>query len=93
MTEKTTKTEIKVDMKPKEILLYREGLIQSIIADTYTFGLIFGGLFLNQYYLGGKTYIGMFFLIIFFIMTVVKASNKKRTFTSKKKLQEYVNNL
>lgn len=77
----------------KEFLFYEEGAIKSVLTDIFTFGIIFGGLLLNRYYLGNKWYLDVFFIFCILVSLTAKTSNNWKKFTSKKELKKYVNGL
>lgn len=72
----------------KEFYYVREGLVESIIADTITFGFVLGGFFLNAFYFGGKWYIYIFFMFMMFVL--ISAKSKAKRFKSIKELQDYL---
>lgn len=81
-----------MEEKPK-IILYRESFVQSVLSDCFTFGVLAGLLVLNQFVLDGNKFSGFIFILIGLITLASKVSNKKRTFTSKKELQNFVDSL
>lgn len=77
-------------MKKKEIIYFRESLIQSVLSDIVSFGFIIGGLLFNKFVLSGKWYIDIFFMLLFLILSLSKVNSKKQTFTSKEELLKYL---
>lgn len=81
-----------MDKKEKVKYLYqREGTIGSIIADVFTFSLLFGSLLVNRYWLGDHVYIGVTFLIMIFVFLLVRGRAKE--FHSIEELEAYVKRL
>lgn len=82
------KTTIKEEKQKVKYLYQREGMVASIIADTFTFGLLFGSLAVNRYWLGDHVYIGITFLIMIFIFLIVRGKTKE--FHSVEELEAFV---
>lgn len=81
-------------MKNKtQFYYYRESLLQSVLSDIMTFGFIFGMFFANAIYFGGKWYIYVFSMFLMFVQSYGRATGRAKVFTSKKELQDFVNNL
>lgn len=75
----------------KIVIFYREGLFQSVIADSYTFGCILASMYCNYKYLGNKVFYHCFFVLLLFLWVITKG-NKSRIFTNKQDLLEYIEN-
>lgn len=79
-------------MEQKEIIFFRESLIQSILADTYMFGTFIGMLWLNKTLLGNHGVVAGFLMLTMLVSIVAKSTNKNRTFTSKEELIKHLKN-
>lgn len=77
----------------KEIILYRESLIQSIISDAVSLGAMGFLLFANHRWFGDHSAVGIFLAISAFLFTCGKLAIKKRTFTSKEALLKHIETL
>jgi len=78
--------------KSPQYVYFRESLIQSILADIFSYGILLFSFWVNAEYIGSKLLAAA--LLLFFLMFVfAKAINKAQKFYSKEDLQEYVNNL
>lgn len=75
----------------KEFIYYRESAIQSLIADTYMFGAIFGGFFANAFFFGGKWYIYGFFMFLSILIASARTKENYHRFTDKEELKDFVN--
>ena len=76
----------------KEYIVYKEGLIQSILSDVFTFGCIMGLEYFNYKYLGNTWYIGVFILISILVFVVAR-TDREHQFRTLDELKKYVNNL
>ena len=74
----------------QKIIIYRESLLQSVIADLFTF-LMLGGLFAaNHYWFDDSKVSAFVFVILFVIFVLGKAGNRKHVFTDKDKAIEFI---
>lgn len=80
------------DKKEKVYIFYRESLIQSVLSDTYSFGMILFVLWINYILLGNNGFTTVFFLILWFIWLLSKGYAKRKVFNSKKDLQKFLEN-
>ena len=77
-----------MENKPqKQIIYYRESAMQSIIADTYTFGVLAFMLTINYKFWAGDWYVTIFLLVIWLLATPGRTMSKM-TYTDKTKLIE-----
>ena len=76
----------------EEIIIYKESLIQSIIADIFSFSILIGSFAINHFYIGSKFLAGIL-LILWLIFIIGKASNRKNTFTNKQKAVDFLNGI
>ena len=93
MSEGEEELVMEKEKKVTEFYYFRESALQSIVADVVTFGILFSGFLVNALLLGGKWYIHIFFMIVFFIAASAKANKRARRFTNLKEFQDYVKNL
>jgi hypothetical protein len=77
----------------KEILFFRESLIQSIASDLFSYGMLFTMFWLNYTFIGGNNFVDLLLLLIFIIMSFARGNSKAQRFTSKEDLKEFVNKL
>ncbi len=77
-------------MKNKIIIVYRESLVQSIIADIFTFGVLIGSFYINHIYIKSNFLSGIL-LIVWLIFVMGKSNNRKFTFSEKQKAIDYIN--
>lgn len=82
-----------MDNKERIFIVIREGLVQSILSDLTTFGLMLSVVAIDTFYIGGSTFYKVFFAILFTIYLLGRASNLKNTFRSKKEAIEYIEGL
>ena len=76
----------------KEIIIYRESLWQSIVADIFTFGILVGSFAINYLFIGSNFLAGIL-MVCWFIFMIAKSSMRKCIFTDKQKAIDYLNNL
>ena len=76
----------------KEIIIYKESLFQSIVADIFTFGVLAGLMFFNHSILDDSKFAGFVFVVLWIIFITAKVSAKKRTFIDKEKAIEHIKN-
>ena len=79
-------------MKKEEeakIIVFRESLIQSVLADIFTFGVLVASFAINHYFIGSK-FLSAIILIVWFIWVLGKGARRKHTFTNKKKAIEFL---
>lgn len=76
--------------KEKIYIYYRESFVQSVLSDIFSFGLAIFLLYVNHAYLGDKTFVAVFFLIIWTITMLSIANSKGRRFTNKKDLKDWI---
>lgn len=74
----------------KEIIIYREGLIQSILADTFTFAVLVGSFGVNHLYIGSKI-LSVILVIMFMFFVIGKGLAKRNVFTDKKSAIDFIN--
>mgnify|MGYP006304910731 CR=1 FL=1 len=77
-------------MKDKEIIYFRESLLQSVLSDTNTFGIIVLSFWLNYKFIGNNNFVNAILLIILIITINLKAINRSKIFTSKEDLIKYL---
>lgn len=85
--------ENKRESKQKEFYYFRESALQSIIADTYMFGLLFGGLLLTRFVFESRWYLYLFFIIMFFIVSAGRSSKRYKIFTNLEEFKKHVKDL
>ena len=76
----------------KEIIIYKESLWQSVIADIFTFGILIGSFAINHFFIGSNFLAGIL-LVCWFIFMIAKVGNRKSVFTDKQKAIEHIKNL
>ena len=83
-----------MEKEKTKIIYYRENAIQSIIADTYTFGVFFMLLTINYKFWNGDWYVTVFLLILWFLFAVQQTYKiiNKVVYTDKQKLIEDLQN-
>jgi hypothetical protein len=69
-----------------KIYFLREGLLQSIVADTYTLIIILAGAWVNKFWLGDSAFFNGIFAVMFMFWLFSRAANKPKKFTSKRAL-------
>lgn len=74
----------------KEIIIYREGLVQSIMADASTFSFLLFSFWFNYRFVGGSALLSAVILILFLMLIIGLLTSKKQTFTDRLKLLEYL---
>lgn len=74
----------------KEFIYFRESALQSIIADTYSYGALVGAFWINYKFVGSNGLLSAVILVMFLLLCISKASNKKQTFVSKESLIGYL---
>jgi hypothetical protein len=79
-------------MEKQEIIFYRESLIQSILADVFSYGILVGSVAFNHLLIGSK-FLNAVLLVMFIMFITARVSAKKKTFTNKEDLQKYIDNL
>jgi hypothetical protein len=79
-------------MREKTIIYYRENLLQSVIADIYTFGIIILAYWINYNFIGNSKFVSWLLLVMFMIFVIGKGLGSGKTFTSKEELTKYLNN-
>lgn len=73
--------------KPEKRLVYvREGALKSILADTFTFGVLILIMFLNFEYWGGHWYLTIFFCWIWLIFIIGRGKARMTEFNSRSEL-------
>lgn len=77
-------------MNKKQFIYYRESVIQSVIADTYTFGMFILVLDINFKMLGNNAITTIFVLFWWLIFAIDNARSRKYTFTDKEKLIKFI---
>lgn len=77
----------------KEIIYFRESMIQSMVADFFTFFFLTLMFAFNHFYMADSKVTAFVFFVVFLLFTLSKASARKRTFTDKEELKKYVSNL
>lgn len=81
------------DMK-KEIIIFHESTLNSILKDTYTFGVLISLLVFNHFVLEGNNVVYFFIGLIWLVWIIGKAAKtKKNIFTSQEKAIKYIKNL
>lgn len=76
--------------KELKIIIIKEGLAQSLIADTYSFSIPILLLFLNAWYWGNTWIIQVFVIILWFIWMISRRNEKIKTFYSKENAIKYL---
>ena len=76
--------------KQKEIIYFRESLAQSLLADLTTFGSLVFSFWFNYNYIGNNTLLNAVLLVMLLMIVNSRASEKRKDFTSKKELLEYL---
>jgi hypothetical protein len=71
--------------KPK-IIYFRESLLQSVLADTYSMAVLVLVYWINYHFIGNSHWLSAVLLVLFFIFLVGKGSGKKRVYYDKQKL-------
>lgn len=79
-------------MQDKKITIIVETVIESILKDTFSIFALVAPLFLNQYFLGGKWYLDVFFMFFLLSLVANKFNNSLKRFT-KDEAKKYINNL
>ena len=79
-------------MKDQEIIIYREGFVQSIVADIFSCLFLLVSFGVNQLYIGSKFLSGIL-LVMFVIFLIVKVSKRKNVFHNKEDAVNYIQNL
>lgn len=74
----------------KRIFYVRESAAQSIIADTFTFGILIGITTLNYQYWGGHWYMNIFILFLWLVFVGGRAKSKGREFHSRSELIDHL---
>lgn len=74
-----------------KIVFYRESVFQSLVADFSSFGIMFGGLWLNHKFLGDSNFLNWLLILMILFKAATHASSQKIIFTDKDKLIEYLN--
>ena len=77
-------------MKEKEIVFFREGLLQSIVSDLFTFCMISGSVCFNVRFCGNSYFLNGIMLVMFLMMLFARQANRK-TFRTKDELKKYLN--
>lgn len=77
-------------MKESKIIILRENLIQSIIADILTFGFIVITFYFNYHFIGNSKIVNVLLLFMFFTFALGKS--KSKTFYKKDEAIKYINN-
>lgn len=87
---KKTWEESKKETGTREIIWFRESLLQSVIADLFLFGLLSASMAFNYAYLDNSTV----WAVLLFILTLIIVSSRSRKmskrFTSRKELLKYL---
>lgn len=65
------------------IIYVREGAVQSMLSDLWTFGLLAGITHLNFTYWGGRWYLTLFIVFLWLVYISGRAQAKKREFWSR----------
>ena len=76
----------------KEIIIYRESLWQSILADIFTFGVLVSSFAVNQFFIGSNFLAGVL-VVCWFVFVITKSGDRKSVFTDKEKAIEHLKNL
>lgn len=79
-------------MKEKEVIYFRESLLQSILSDCFTFIFLVGTVWFNQKYVGGSYFINSVILVMLVLIIYNKADRKSKKFNSRKDLLEFLKN-
>ena len=83
---KTTEATYTIDpnWKPGTRIIYvREGEVQSILSDIFTFGILIGISTLHFVYWGAHWYMGILIIFLWLVFVVGRAQSKKREFYSR----------
>lgn len=76
----------------KVFIFYRESLIQSIVSDIFTFGILLSALWINFIMLGNNWITTVFIIFMWFMWLSTKSNSKGKRFTNKKDLQKFLEN-
>ena len=79
--------------KETKFILYKESLFQSVIADTYSFGLIVGSVWFNYQFINNSNFLNVILLFIILLWIFSKSNSKRYAFYSKEELQKYIDKL
>ena len=79
-----------VSLNGKEIIYFRESLFQSILADSFSYGILFGGVWFNYRFCGDSHFLNIVILLLFFLLLFAKGKSKQYEFTSRKSLLEHL---
>jgi len=72
-----------------KIIYYRESLVQSMLADLFTFFIIVGSVTFNELLVGSRFLNGIL-LFMFVIFIITKTNDKKHTFTTREDFLKYL---
>ncbi len=72
-----------------EYIYFRESFLQSVLSDAFSIGTTVALLFLNRFYLGDRTLIVCFALLLFAIIVISKGMPNRHTFTSIAELKKW----
>jgi len=75
-----------------KIIIYRESLWQSIIADVFSFCILVGSFAINHFFIGSNFLAGIL-LVCWFIFMIAKVGKRKNVFTDKQKAIDYIKKL
>lgn len=77
-------------MKEREIIYVRESLLQSILADVFTYAVFLGSFYFSYHFIGNYWFVNLLILLMVLIFISAKASGKVKKFTSSKELIKYL---
>jgi hypothetical protein len=73
-----------------KIIYFRESLLQSVLGDLSTFGMLCGSVWFNHAYVGGSYFLNGVILVMFIIFLMSKVGDRKSVFTSKEELIKHL---
>lgn len=74
----------------KRLLYVRESALQSIVADTFSFGILILITTLNFKYWGGHLYMGVLIVFLWIVFVAGRAKSKLREFNSRSELVDFL---
>jgi len=78
--------------KLRVLVVNEKTALDSILSDVFTFGSLFGGFFLNHYFLGGSIVLHIMFAVMFLILISSHYGKKIKTMNCEEAL-EYLSRL
>lgn len=80
----------KIETTEKKFYYVRESAVQSIIADTVSFGFLILVMTLNSLYWGSRWYVTIFLLVLWVLFAAGKASQRMKQFNTRSDLVDHL---